>query len=79
MSCPQVDKALQGTLSSVVASAGGFQAQREAVAQAVGRSRAADAAAAAEAAAATLLEAGFPRPGCLNCRGQNPLDLQDLV
>jgi hypothetical protein len=54
----QVDKALRGTLSSVVPSAAGFQAQREAVAEAVGRSRAS----AAEAAAAALLEARLSGP-----------------
>jgi hypothetical protein len=53
---PQVDKALRGTLSSVVPTAAGFQSQREAVAAAVKRSRAMDAAAAAPA----LLEVCFP-------------------
>jgi hypothetical protein len=58
-----VDKALQGTLSSVVPSAAGFQAQRAAVEAAVRRTRAMDAAAAAEAAAAALLlEARLLKP-----------------
>ena len=53
---PQVDEALQGTLSSVVPSAAGLQTQREVAALAAGRGTA-SAAAAAEAAAAALLEA----------------------